>query len=127
ELETTRYRPEGGFGETLRVKIAGVGSLFQLVREGPGHRAGTTVKLRISPVHARARPVSVVDTLQDWLVVADFETVVREHGREARWQPNVPAMDPPCIPIPESDPPCWWVQERGFVLADGLRVSRVSQ
>lgn len=127
-IRTTRYNRNGRLGPELYVHIAGAGALFHVTRrDEAGREAGTEIKLVLSLQRFREKMPSVVDVLQKWLVVADFDTQAREGSRVVAWKPGIPVGYPDAIAIPNSEPACWWVDGPGLILADGIRVDGIER
>ncbi|MEU1020323.1 caspase family protein [Streptomyces sp. NPDC005898] len=124
---TCRLGRDGRPGRLLRVTIAGPGNLFRVEDLGPGTASGTSVKLLLT---RHETPVSCVEALQRTLWVAPYRTTAEHGSRRHEWLPG--ELSPSGLERhggftpgdteghPSDDPDLWWVDRRGYVLADGL-------
>ncbi|MEW2391768.1 caspase family protein [Streptomyces venezuelae] len=136
-VRTCRLGKDGRPGHLLQVSIAGPGNLFRVEDLGPGVECGTTVRLLLTQ---HRRPISCVDVLQRVLWVAPYRTTAEHGARRHAWEPgeasltgleqvqtshtlSVPMSKRSNTILPSSDPDLWWVDGRGWLLADGLWAS----
>ncbi|MEU5774950.1 caspase family protein [Streptomyces venezuelae] len=136
-VRTCRLGKDGRPGRLLQVSIAGPGNLFRVEDLGPGVECGTTVRLLLTQYR---RPTSCVDVLQQVLWVAPYRTTAEHGARRHEWAPgeasltgvelvqsshlqSVPMSKRSSTILPSSDPDLWWVDGRGWLLADGLWAS----
>ncbi|WP_055569633.1 HD domain-containing protein [Streptomyces atriruber] len=136
-VRTCRLGKDGRPGRLLQVSIAGPGNLFRVEDLGPGDECGTTVRLLLTQYR---RPTSCVDVLQQVLWVAPYRTTAEHGARRQEWAPgeatltgveliqtshlqSVPVSKRSSTILPSSDPDLWWVDGRGWLLADGLWAS----
>jgi hypothetical protein len=144
EVETRRMDRRGQPGEALNAAISGSGSLI-LLRSSSCEQSGTRVRLYLSRSEVKGKPISVVDTLEALLWVADFETHAADANRALRWSvgrlghDDNPALH--AATCPTTNPDFWWKAPagyqwpferssdpyeghgQGFLLADGLVTS----
>ncbi|MFE6159895.1 caspase family protein [Streptomyces sp. NPDC056486] len=136
-VRTCRMGKDGHPGRLLKVSIAGPGNLFRVEDLGPGDECGTTVRLLLTQYR---RPTSCVDVLQKVLWVAPYRTTAEHGARRQEWMPGeasltgveliqtshlhgVSVSKRSNTIHPSSDPDLWWVDGRGWLLADGLWAS----
>ncbi|MYY82764.1 MULTISPECIES: caspase family protein [unclassified Streptomyces] len=136
-VRTCRLGKDGRPGRLLQVSIAGPGNLFRVEDLGPGDACGTTVRLLLT---RHRSPVSCVDVLQEVLWVAPYRTTAEHGARSHEWSPGEPSLtgmelvqasSAQSIPVSlrsttiqaSSDPDLWWVDGKGWLLADGLWAS----
>ncbi len=133
-VRTCRMGRDGRPGRLLQVSIAGPGNLFRVEDLGPGDASGTTVRLLL-PQHGA--PVSCVTALQKVLWVAPYRTTAEHGSRQHEWRPGEPSpigmelqltsswvsLRGGGVCFPSDDPDLWWVDSRGWVLADGVYAS----
>ncbi len=131
---TITTRPVGTDGrpaaETMRVDIAGSGSLFRIRQAEAGAAAalaggGTAVRLYLKP--GLMSGDACVEALRSVVFVSEFRLEVRGDGGAARvWEPGVLAPGGKKQQIEagtavEAVPgTLWWVQGKGAVLCDGI-------
>lgn len=84
EVETCRMNREGRSGESLHVAISGSGNLIRL-RPGRREQHGTRIRLWLNRTEVKGKRVSVVDTLEELLWVAEFATEVCDGARTLTW------------------------------------------
>ncbi|WP_295433285.1 caspase family protein [uncultured Thiodictyon sp.] len=140
EVETCRMDREGRAGESLHAAISGSGNLVRL-RPGRHQRQGTRVRLWLNRTEVEGKRVSVVDTLEELLWVAEFATEVCDGVRTLTWTAGRLGHDGNerirAATCATGNPDFWWrapvgsgwppKQERddedknsGFILSDGL-------
>ncbi|MEU8957322.1 caspase family protein [Streptomyces sp. NPDC048518] len=133
-VRTCRMGRDGRPGRLLQVSIAGPGNLFRVEDLGPADASGTTVRLLL-PQHGA--PVSCVTALQKVLWVAPYRTTAEHGSRQHEWLPGEPSpigmelqltsswvsLRGGGVCFPSDDPDLWWVDSRGWVLADGVYAS----
>ncbi|MFI7318929.1 caspase family protein [Streptomyces venezuelae] len=136
-VRTCRLGKDGRPGRLLQVSIAGPGNLFRVEDLGPGVECGTTVRLLLTQYR---RPTSCVEVLQQVLWVAPYRTTAEHGARRHEWVPgeaslsgvemiqtshlqSVPVNRRSSTILPSCDPDLWWVDGRGWLLADGLWAS----
>ncbi|WP_409237798.1 caspase family protein [Streptomyces sp. PA5.6] len=129
-VRTCRLGKDGRPGRLLQVSIAGPGNLFRVEDLGPGVECGTTVRLLLTQ---HGTPVSCVSALQRVLWVAPYRTTAEHGSRRHEWLPGQPSpigmelhlsswsnLRGGAICFPSDDPDLWWVDSRGWILADGV-------
>ncbi|MGW5868739.1 HD domain-containing protein [Streptomyces sp. NPDC055239] len=133
-VRTCRMGRDGRPGRLLQVSIAGPGNLFRVEDLRPGDASGTTVRLLLPQTGA---PVSCVTALQKVLWVAPYRTTAEHGSRQHEWRPGEPSpigmelhltsswvtLRGGGVCFPSDDPNLWWVDSRGWVLADGVYAS----
>ncbi|MEM7533900.1 MAG: hypothetical protein AAF639_17070 [Chloroflexota bacterium] len=137
EVETCRMDRDGRPGEALRALISGSGSLIRL-SSGDRKQSGTRIRLYLSRTEYQNKPISVVDTLEELLWVADFATVVSDGNRRLRWTAGRLGHDDNheicAMTCKTSNPDFWWrarfgsrifndnynEEDGNYLLADGL-------
>ncbi|BCB73765.1 hypothetical protein GCM10022251_14090 [Phytohabitans flavus] len=131
EVRTCRFGRDGRPGDQLTVRIAGPGTLFRVINEGPGRDPGTRIRLYLRP--DTQHPYSV-DLLRRLLWVAQFDTTARHGVDEHHWPAGALSdaapvgCDDPFTDTPQddlviwasADSPVWWCTDDGAVLVDGL-------
>ncbi|MEV7190812.1 caspase family protein [Streptomyces sp. NPDC093510] len=133
-VRTCRLGRDGRPGRLLQVSIAGPGNLFRVEDLGPGDAPGTTVRLLLTQ---HGTPVSCVTALQRVLWVAPYRTTAEHGSRRHEWLPGRPSpigmelhltsswvsLRGGGVCFPSNDPDLWWVDSRGWILADGVYAS----
>ncbi|MFE0267733.1 hypothetical protein ACFWZ7_04380 [Nocardiopsis alba] len=136
-VTTCRMGADGSLGPELEAVIHGPGHLFRITRTGrSGTAPGTLVRLYLKKEIGEYW--SCVDALSSVLVLAEFETTVREGRKEKSWEPGIPDTssrnfsgeatgDGEGWRIPWRDAPegvdVIWCEDFGSLLVDGLIVS----
>ncbi|MEH1016353.1 caspase family protein [Micromonospora sp. CPCC 206060] len=105
-------------GDTLRIDISSSGSLFRIRRDHGVPDGGTSVRLLLTG----EEKVSVRRTLDELILLPEFDLEIREEGRQPeRWPAGeLRYIGGDALPVRVTDR-VWWVAGRGGLTADGIQ------
>ncbi|MEM1227020.1 MAG: caspase family protein, partial [Planctomycetota bacterium] len=136
-IRTRRLRPDGHVESTmLEVRVSGSGSLFHIRTVDGGWQdlpdAGTEMTLFLNKTDYRVDdqriPISVTDTLNRLLWIAEFPTTAEDENGSEKWEryqlklpPYLRFGNDRCEFAGGKDPDLWWLSgKQGKILCDGI-------